>query len=470
MLLEKSGHIGGSLARFYKNGFPFDVGFHFTGGLQKGGVLYNILSMLGILDQVQPVFFDKNNINYIIFEEDRKRFKHPFGIERIKEKFKGYFPGETTAIDRYFSMVKSVWSRTPLFDLSMDTTNYLPVIDEDFISLDNVLAELTSNHLLKALLSSYAMCYGVMPRDISFASHSRACLSLYESCAYVIGGGDGLIKAFKRKFENFDIDVCCGQHIVELTDINEKMVDRCVLSNGDEISGENIIFTIHPKEISKVLPEKNLSKAFFNRVSSFEPSVGFFAVFATLDSECENHNSPQPITSLFPVNDMNKMLDPAYKGKTALMMIKSDEQLKGKHCKVVQILEPSFFKDVSKWQDSKTGRRPPGYQEYKDERIEDIKDRILKLLPSYKTSFEVVDAASMLTFRDYLNSNVGAAYGIKQKVGQINLLGRIPLRNVYVAGQSSVLPGIIGAMLSSLIIGRSIIGKDQYEKFLNRSS
>jgi phytoene dehydrogenase-like protein len=78
------------------------------------------------------------------------------------------------------------------------------------------------------------------------------------------------------------------------------------------------------------------------------------------------------------------------------------------------------------------------------------------------------DSSSMLTFRDYLNSPDGSAYGIRQKVGQFNLFGRLPLRNLYAAGQSAVLPGILGAMLSSFVVARAIIDKETYNDFVNR--
>jgi len=72
-------------------------------------------------------------------------------------------------------------------------------------------------------------------------------------------------------------------------------------------------------------------------------------------------------------------------------------------------------------------------------------------------------------FRDYLNNYDGSAYGIKQKVGQYSLRGKLPLHNLYAAGQSSLLQGIIGAMMSSFIIGRSILKEKQYNKFLNQN-
>ena len=55
---------------------------------------------------------------------------------------------------------------------------------------------------------------------------------------------------------------------------------------------------------------------------------------------------------------------------------------------------------------------------------------------------------------------------MKQKIGQFNLLGKLRLRNTYAAGQSSLLPGLVGAMMSSFIVGRSIVGKEEYSSFL----
>ncbi|MFW6414714.1 MAG: hypothetical protein ACOCZ2_00225, partial [Thermodesulfobacteriota bacterium] len=60
------------------------------------------------------------------------------------------------------------------------------------------------------------------------------------------------------------------------------------------------------------------------------------------------------------------------------------------------------------------------------------------------------------------------AYGIRQKVGQFNLFGRLPLKNLYAAGQCALLPGIVGAMMSAFMICRLIVGKDNYADFIRR--
>jgi phytoene dehydrogenase-like protein len=465
LLIEKGPRIGGSLARFSKRGIPFDTGFHFTGGLHEGGILSDILSFLGIRDSIRPLFLHDQAENQFIFESHGRRFEHPTGVANIKKRFKDYFPSDTEAIDRYFDKVLSVCDRTPSLNLHANIIAP-PNLDEDYVTLDAVLKGITSNALLRGLLSGYAMCYGVRPDEISFANHSRMCLSFYESVAFVKDGGDAFVRAFQEKFKEYDVDVRCNTVIQELEDINESKVGRFILNTGEEVAADACVLTIHPRDILSLLPQKRYSRAFMNRVSSFEPSAGFFSVFASLKG-----GDPYPtgsIVSLFPNEDVNKLLDPHYTGQQALVLIKSPDQAADGMGKGICILEPSFPEHVSAWSGSRRGKRPPDYLAYKKDRVEMIKDHIFSAFPAYRETLDFIDAGSVLTARDYLNSPDGSAYGVKQKMGQFNLIGKLPLHNLYAAGQSSLLPGIIGAMMSSLIVGRSVVGKEQFGRLLNK--
>jgi phytoene dehydrogenase-like protein len=468
LLLEKNRNIGGCMTRFYKQGIPFDTGFHFTGGFYKNGILNEMLNVLGISDQIHPLFITREDGNRLIFEEENGVYDFPFGFDEIIAKMKSYFPEEHGGIERYFQMLLDVCKKTVAMDLrnlslSQDS------IDEDYISLDEVLNRLTKNSTLKGLLSKYSMCYGVKPSEISFANHSRVSFGLYESVARVKDGGDAFIRAFKKQFAGFDIDIRCQTHITECTDITNNIVGRFVLNTGEEIFAERSIFTIHPNSVLDTLPKKYLSKAFIDRVSAFEPTPGFFTVFGLLENSKRPAEGTDPtILSLFPSTDINKLMDPAYTGDSAMVILKNADSTNGKARTVLTALELSFSENLKEWQDSKSGNRPEAYLDYKKERTERIKNRILKVYPEYRDSLKIVDSASILTFRDYLNTPFGSAYGIKQKIGQFNLFGKLPLRNLYAAGQSSVLPGIVGAMLSSFIIGRVIAGRDSYLDFIKK--
>lgn len=466
LLLEKNRNIGGSMARFYKQGIPFDTGFHFTGGFSKSGILSDMLTVLGIDDQIQPVFITKEDGKRVIFEEDNSVYDFPLGYVETISKMKGYFPGEKNAVEQYFKLVLNVCKKTVALDLRNISLSQ-DWIDEDYISLDEVLNKLTGNKKLKGLLSKYSMCYGAKPSEISFANHSRVSFGLYESVARVKDGGDAFIRAFKKRFAGFDIDIRTNSCITECADLKNNIVGRFVLNTGEEIVADRCIFTIHPKAILDVLPKNHLTKAFISRVTAFEPTAGFFSLFGVLENSMPPDKDSEPtILSLFSSTDINRMMDPAYTGDPALVILKNQDAVNGKKHVVLTALELSFPEHIRGWADSEPGSRPEGYQKYKNDRIEKIMKRIIKVYPEYKDSFTMIDAASILTFRDYLHSPDGSAYGIKQKVGQFNLFGKLPLRNIYAAGQSSVLPGIVGAMLSSFIIGRAVVGRDPYADFI----
>jgi len=464
LLLEKAHSIGGSLKRFYKKGIPFDTGFHFTGGFYKDGILYDMLSVLGIKDRIHPVFLSSPEANRFIFESQGIAYDMPTGIDRLSGELIKHFPGDIEAIRNYFGLVRKVCENTTAMDLRKISLAADPC-EEDFISLDNVLNRLTKNSLLKGFLSGYSMCYGTKPSEVSFANHARVAFGLYESVARVEGGGESFINAFKESFKNLDVDIKCNSYIAKCCNVKDNSVGSFILNNQEEVISDYCTFTLHPKEVLKVLPHKYLSRAFIERIEGFEESSGFFSVFGYVDDE-ENTNFEPSIASLFPSSEINNLLDCNYKGKAALIILKSLEESNGKIYRVINAFEPSFPESVSPWGDSSIGRRPGDYLDYKRQKTSDIVSRIRNFYPEYKDSFHLVDSASVLTFRDYLNSPYGSAYGIKQKIGQFNLFGKLPLSNIYVCGQSAVLPGLVGAMLSSFIIARGLIGKDEFTEFI----
>ena len=207
-------------------------------------------------------------------------------------------------------------------------------------------------------------------------------------------------------------------------------------------------------------------------MSDFEPSVGIFSVYGVVgsdDSSDDTEDSFGPsLLSLFPISDINRLMDPRHEGDQALLVTRNLERAGDKVHSVVNACEVSFVENLEEWKESKSGKRPADYSEYKERRVERIRERIISVYGEYRDSYQVLDAATPLTFRDYLNSPDGSAYGVKQKIGQFNLFGRLPLRNAYAAGQSSLLPGLVGAMMSSFIVGRSLVGKESYGGFLKQ--
>lgn len=465
LLLEKGFYIGGSLTRFRKKGIPFDVGFHFTGGFTPGGILDEMLKTLGIREEIEPIYLMEAEANRYVFERDHKTYDIPGGVDAFKQALKNYFPEEHAAIDRYFELSEKCYRETLSLDLRK-ITQAPHFIEEDYKSLAEVLDSLTSNEHLKGILATYCMCYGVKPSEVSFANHARVAYGLYEAVVRVKDGGDAFVKAFTKALQGLDVEIRLRTYIQECADVENRHVGRFVLNTGEEVSCDECIFTIHPESIRQVLPKEHLTKAFEERVSDFEPSHGFFSLYCVLNTgNPEEPLNPQ-ITSLLPASNVDQLMDEENTDETALVVLTSNEEVKGKTCKILTALEPSFFHEVEAWKETSLKKRPQSYLDYKQDRIDKIVKRIVDFYPEYENRIEVVDAASQLSYRDFLHTPDGSAYGVKQKMGQISLFGRLPFRNLYASGQNAVMPGIVGAMMSSFILLRSLLGKEKYDAFI----
>jgi phytoene dehydrogenase-like protein len=466
LILEKAPILGGGLCRFHKNGIPFDTGFHFTGGFVKNTILQDMLTVLGIRDSIKPIFLNKESSNQFLMEKEGLRLFVPAGMQECCAQLEQYFSSDKVAIRRYFQMVDRVIQATPSFDLRKIAISPDP-LEEDHLTLQHVLDGLTGNQTLKAVLSVYCMCYGTAPKSVSFANHARVAAGFYDTMARVEHGGDAFIRAFRNEFKKHTVETRCNTTLSECLDINNNIVSRFRLSDGEEVMADECIFTIHPSEVLKMLPRQHFSKAFWERVEGFDSSNGFFSVFGAVDGDQPGADFEPSLLSILPHSDVNLLMDPAYTGPQALAVFQSRECVRDRSYHVINAFEPSYFEQVSMWKNSSVGRRPAEYSAYKQQHASGICDRIRRTLPEYKDSFRMIDSASMLTFRDYLSTPDGSAYGIQQKVGQFNLFGKLALRNLYAAGQSAVLPGIMGAMLSSFVVARLIIEKNVYNDFVS---
>ena len=94
---KKAPHIGGSLLGSSRNAAFLSIPDSILrGGLHHGGILSDILSILGIRDSIEPVFLSRLPAAISSYSNrEGKQFDHPSGVENIKNRFKEYFPGRS---------------------------------------------------------------------------------------------------------------------------------------------------------------------------------------------------------------------------------------------------------------------------------------------------------------------------------------------------------------------------------------
>jgi all-trans-retinol 13,14-reductase len=464
LLLEKASILGGSLARFRIEGIPFDVGFHFTGGFtdERNGVLDVMLMLLGVRERIHPIYFPREACHRMIFPHANFEYVVPCGTEQVYEMLRRDFPRERENLERYFRRFRQVVDATPTLHVTGFDT-FPPPVEEDHVTLKEVLDECTSDRTLQTVLGGLCMCYGTKPSDASFATHCRASWGMQESLARVEDGGDAFVDSLVDVLRNDNVEIRTRCTIQQCTDVVNRKVTRFVLSDRTEVTANSVVFTIHPASVLAVLPEEHLSKAFQERVNDFQPSNSFFTVYGALE---KMEGGAITLASILPDEDLDTMLtNRGSDGDGAMMVLRSRERGSDGTVNTVTALEVALPETTDAWVSSKLKRRPPQYYEYKNRRTNSIVNRIKQFIPGCE-EMRVIDSASSLTYRDYLHNPDGSAYGIRQKMGQFNLSGRLPLTNLYAAGQSALLPGVLGAMTSAFFVCRSILGRDVFREYI----
>lgn len=461
LLLEKSRVIGGSMQRFYRNGIPFDTGFHFTTRLD--GCMGDMLKMLNFKTPLSAC-----SIPTKIYLADRKiLFDLPHGGENIRRYLEERYPAQKDGIRRYFADQERIFYDTVLFNLKGEGFTSALHQKEDFILLKDYLDSLGVSDEVRSILASFTCCHGTPCGEVSLSNHCRVSFGLLNDLVRVNGSGGAFVSAFRERAKELGIEIRTGCTVAECLDVERLRCHRMRLTDGSDVEFRNCVMTVHPAEILRLLPEQFRHGTFADRVHEFEDGAGFFTIFGALEEKSASFR--EELTSHFSTSKIDRIMSPDHPGATATgIMLTRETGLDGESHDTVTAFENVFRPETAEWEDSMTGRRPASYYAYKKRKTAELEEKIYRIYPDFKGKLRILESASMLTYRDYL-SPYGSAYGIRQKLGQNNILGKLPIRNFYVAGQNSLLPGAMGAMLSAFLIWRKVAGEEVYMRMIRNA-
>ena len=462
LVLEKSPVPGGAMQRFRRNGIPLDTGFHFTGGIP--GCFGDMLKIAGLDEAVETIPIPMR----LFFTRTGHTLAFPRGHAAVEEYLADRYPADAAGIRSYFALEREIIRTTPLFDLRNEFPFFDPAPgNADSITLAEAMDRFGFRGELRAALESSVTCHGTPPSEIALSGHCRVNYGLLNELTRVRGGGAAIVEAFLRRTgPGSGIRLRTGCTVEKFT--GEPEGGKCrhaVLTDGTEVRFENCVMTLHPQEILRLLPPEKVRPELRERVSSFEESCGFFTVHFRIADDVPGFQ--QELLSVFNTEDAEAAIL-ARDGACCTGMMMTEETVSGgRNCRCLTVFQSVAASETAEWESSRTGRRSESYYAYKAEKSRRIEELVLLACPHFEGKMEMLSSSSMLTYRDYL-SPFGSAYGIRQKVGQHDLFGRLPVRNFYVCGQNSMLPGAFGAMLSATHLFRKLVGEETYSALLDR--
>jgi all-trans-retinol 13,14-reductase len=449
-LLEKSPRLALTIRGFSRGDVYFDTGFHYGGMLGEGEALTTLCEKLGILGHIEPRKHRQSSARMYCMKSDF-RFDSRTPLAGLTEQLIETFPDDSEAIRVYMSGVKKRLDmiNRDIFDVAIRPE---PVFEQDHVSLEEYLREHFKSPLLQTLLSVYSVLYGSMPGETSLDFHSMIAGAYYDQSWQIADGGCAITQAFEEKLRESGVDIYANCAAGRINLGENKAVTGVSLENGDIVECGNCVFTAHPSQLERMLPDGSLRPVYLGRMKSLENSFSAVVVYCS-SVTARSLGTSVLVNELFP--DIYKHGDDF---ADRLMFV--CRSLSESHMGGISIICPCSFQEVRQWEASTAGNRPRAYYEWKKRAAEAIVERVKRCLGNEYSDLKILDAASPLTLRDYMNAPEGCLYGVKHRVTDVPFMPQTKIKGLYLSGQVVVSPGLLGAMLAGFMAAGAITGKD----------
>jgi all-trans-retinol 13,14-reductase len=461
VVCERHSRPGGSIKRFRRGGISFDTGFHYSGSLGRGELLWKLWEHIGIDRDIDIIPFPEEGHDLLVIGEEKLKVRAFFSYSRFMEELNTIFPNEKKAIESYFSMVEELCAQVPFYNPSLSHDSF----HRDFFRFANVnfmeyISGLTSDPSLHAVLSAPSFLYGVLPERANLAAHSRVAHSFYTGVCGIRGGGQALVNALTAKIAGWGGEVISGFTVEKILEENGET--RGVVSgDGETIEAREVVFSGNPKLLPGILPGRAFRPAFLHRMSALESTMSMFMLFG---AKPERELQELRWKNIWRMPSGFSLISPDRESRESMVMISAPSVKEGdgtdKREREVIIMAPAWWKQTSGFYRGK-GRRGPGYDEWKEKRMESL---IYTAGQVGIKDIRVMETATPCTFVDELASPEGGAYGVQHCLGQYNPGPVTRLRGFWLTGQAIVLPGIVGASLSSLVTAERMPGMEDVWK------
>ncbi len=447
-IVERSPRLSPTLEGFVRWGTYMDSGFHYAGSIGHDGLLRHLLHKLGLAGLLDGAVRSLETVDRVRFLRPAFDFSFPQGWERLEQRLCHAFPADCQGAKSFLAEVRALWEQGRAAFVRDRAKSLGTLFAGGGGSLQEALDRCTGNPVLQGLLSSHAILYGTLAKETSLLFHSQVAGSYYESAGVIEGGGRAWVEAFQEALCDAGVELMCARKVSRIHLDELRGFAAVELETGERLSADRCISTAHPKLTLEMVPPNAFTPAYRRRVRELEETPSAVVLYGRCPSASFSGNliladEPHTIAEWMRLPVEARPLFVSSPGGTATSG--------------VSVICPATLADVPGNGDCGDRRRPAGYYDWKM----GLGDRLVRRLAGYAHdlvgSFELLDVATPLTFRDRLSSPEGGLYGVKHRLVDLPLLPRTSVKGLYLSGQAVVAPGVLGALCASFLTESCIV-------------
>lgn len=435
------------LQGFWRQGLYFDTGFHCGGGLHSDGALRRWLRALGLEASLKSISINHTDAFHFA---DGRRFTLPSGHADVLRAVKQQFPGSEEAMAALLHEMDAHLAYSPYLNPTLRTEpSFAP--QEATGTSDRFASAKLPPHL-QAMLNTRCLLYGVRPDEASWADYSLVAGPYFQSSGTWEGGGAALASALLTRLHDLGATIRCGVAVSGIDANKEQGVRGVFLADGRHLGCDRLFFTGHPAQLCDLVPQGLLRPAYRHRLENLQETPSALLLFAemrgdALKSRQSIYLLPSPAApDLFPYMES---------AEPSVYLFCDREQKDGRKAVMAVILM-----DQTNLPKGNPRPRPQSYYDWKRRVMSRMQTYIEARVPGMAGSWRVLEAATPLTLRQWGYGGTGSLYGVRHSIETMPLLPVTRVPGLFLAGQSILLPGILGGIVSAALAVGFAFGHD----------
>ncbi len=458
LLLEQNPLPGGAIRQFRRGGISFDVGCHYTGCLGEGQFLQQLWRYCGVGDRIR-VCCCSDNYDRLDFAGADNSLKSWFDYQRLQDELCSAFPGESRGIETYLQTVRNICDRVPYYNMDLSLSTFFTTYRRDRRSLGKFLAREISSSRLRKALGACGFLYGIPAAMTPLETHAMVSHGYYTGAWTVIGGGQAVADSLLHRFQQLGGTVRCNSEVKHLLCV-DGVVSGVRLADGEEIGCQRLVYTGHPSAVADMVPQGIFRPAYTTRLRALQNTPSFFVVFARSQKKMDWRSGPLNYLRMARGVEVICADSSQPLSQRSLMMTGTSarEGCAKRDAYGITLLCPAYWDEVRCFADDRKGE---GYLAYKKRVTAALVAEAEKNWSSVVGAITPLASGSPLTFRDFLSAPEGCSYGVMHSLDQYTPDIRTRLRGFYLAGQSILMTGLVGASVAAVASAGEIIGLEE---------
>ncbi len=430
LVLERQHQLGGCMQSYRRGKLHLDTGFHYVGGLEPGGQLYEAFLSHGLMD----LTWQRMDID--CFEEIHiggRTFCWPQGIKEFINAMKGYFPHEERGLDLYSELLECT------DELWMQRTNAWEYINS-----------IISDPLLIQVLSAPATCKMELRKEtLPLFTFIHGTAPFIQSSWRMQGDGNLIVNRLVEQIKEYGGELLVDKDVTSLHEEDGRII-KAVCADGTEYEADSFVSDVHPAVTCAMVGESMMMKKLFRRRMSTQPNtMGIFTLHLQLRAgklPYFNHNK----LVFTEENCWNMAVDKTLKVKGIMISARKPER--GGHTVNVDILTPMLWETVAEFDGTKLFHRPKAYREMKDAVARQCLEIAETAISGLSDMVLGTWSSTPLTYKDYNLTPEGSAFGFRKDYANpmmtiVSPKTQIP--NLFMTGQSLMLHGLHGVTMTA---------------------